>query len=143
MGTQTTVDVLRLEDFRRSLDGRLAEAVSMLERATDLTRAGRLPLGYFHHATAAAEHHETLRQAYVDWLTQLKQAVEVTIVATDAIIASYRQTEGGITASATEIEERLGRQPGLEVAMRGAAAALAALAEPLMARDLDGERRNE
>lgn len=113
---RTSVDILSLEDFRRTLDARLAEAELLLTKLT-VTLAGDPPrLGRFEDARSTSSRYDTLQSEHVDGVQRLIQAINAARTATDFIMASYRTVEERNSANVSDIGSALG---GVDGALNG------------------------
>jgi hypothetical protein len=112
----TSVSVLSLEDFNRTLQRRLDDADALLSKLGELG-AHRVPLGTFQDAATSADSYDRKLIRYVDRIQRLRDAIVAAQDATAAIIASYRTTEARNHADASDIARRLG---GVTEAIGGA-----------------------
>lgn len=104
----TRVDVLSLEDFKKTLATRLSEADALLTKLnTDLK--GQAPkLGTFRDGTGTTGQYDGLYSDYVDRIGRLKSAITAAQTATDKILANYKTTEARNSANAGDIGNQLG-----------------------------------
>jgi hypothetical protein len=112
-GSGTSVDVLTLEQFNKTLDARLTEARSLLTKLnTDL--GGKVPaLGLFADGKTTSQHYTDLRRTSVQRVERLIDAIVAVQTATGTIIANYRTTEERNHANASEIATVLGDLPAV------------------------------
>lgn len=115
-GTDTRVDILSLEDFRKTLDVRLASAQSVLSTLNGTLANGTIKLGGFAHATSTASAYQRTHAAHIDRIKRLISAIETARDATDTIIRNYSTTEARNRANAAEIASVLG---GVDSALNG------------------------
>jgi hypothetical protein len=111
------VDILSLEDFRRSLDTRLTAAKDLVTTLETGVTA-RPPLGGFLDAGDTATSHATRHTALLDRMRRVVTAIEAAQSATDVIINSYRTTEARNAANAEDISAALA---GVRIALFGEA----------------------
>jgi len=103
----TNVDILSLEDFRKTLDTRLTEANGLLTHLTTNVPAST-PLGTFFDATETSKKHGSQHAAQVTKVRRLISAIEAAKTATDKIISNYTTTEARNNANSKDIESVLG-----------------------------------
>ena len=111
----TRVDVLSLEDFRRTLDIRLIEAQNLLTHLTD-TIPAHPPLGGFFDANDTAAEHASRHSTQVVKVRRLVSAIKAAQAATDTIIDNYTTTEARNNANSADIAGVLG---GVSAALDG------------------------
>ena len=113
-GNYTAVDMLSLEDFKRTLDGRLQDVDAALSK---LNRELRTPpaVGTFTEAKAVHDKYLAVHADFVDQATQLRKAIVVAQTATAKILANYRTTEEQNSANARDIASQLG---GIDSALK-------------------------
>jgi ABC-type transporter Mla subunit MlaD len=99
----TTVDVLSLEDFHRTLAARLDEANAVLATMTSQLQGKPPALGGFQDATRTSGRYQTLHTEHVTRAQRLVDAVAAAQAATVAIIRNYRTTEARNEANAKDI----------------------------------------
>ncbi|MGN9811003.1 hypothetical protein ACTMSW_16780 [Micromonospora sp. BQ11] len=107
MTGRTTVDLLSLEDFHRTLTHRLAEAERALRKLNSEMQCRPPALGSFADATDNARRYSEIHQVYVDHVDRLRTAVQAARTATATILASYRTTEARNAANAADIAAAL------------------------------------
>jgi hypothetical protein len=108
----TRVDVLSLEGFRTTLEGRLVEAESLrTSLVTQLDQISPL-LGDLPDAFSVDPHYATLRDEHFDCVTALINALNATKDALATIIENYRTNEARLSAKATDIAATLGEIGG-------------------------------
>lgn len=101
------VDIDSLQDFRRALGERLAQATA-ISRLIDGEVAVKEPaIGEFVDASLMVRDTRTKSTTYSQRLGQLRQALTVAMRATDQILAAYRTTEDLNRANAASIEKQL------------------------------------
>lgn len=115
-GKDTRVDILSLEDFRKTLDARLTSAQTALSTLNGKLATGTLKLGGFADATATAGSYRRTYDAHVDRIRRLISAIETARDATDTIIKNYSTTEARNKANAADIARMLG---GVDNALNG------------------------
>jgi ABC-type transporter Mla subunit MlaD len=115
-GTDTRVDILSLEDFRKTLDARLASAQSVLSTLNGKLGNGTIKLGGFAHATSTAAAYQRTHSAHIARIQRLISAIETARGATDTIIRNYSTTEARNKANAADIASVLG---GVDSALDG------------------------
>lgn len=106
---------MSLEDFRKSLDTRLAAAKD-IRTTLETGVTARPPLGGFTDAGDTATSHSTRHTAHLDRMNRLVTAIEAAQAATDVIISSYRTTEARNAANAEDISAALA---GVRIALFG------------------------
>ncbi|GIJ49683.1 hypothetical protein Val02_65690 [Virgisporangium aliadipatigenens] len=111
----TNIDILSLEDFRKTLDNRLKEANGLLAHLRDQVPAS-LPLGGFYDAGTTSGQHATRHATQVANVRRLISAIEAAQRATDTIITNYTSTEARNNANSKDIENVLG---GVAAALNG------------------------
>ena len=115
MPDRTTVDILSLEDFSKTLATRLREVEAMLTKLdVDLRPAPKL--GTFQDAKTKQSQHVSLHDQYVGRVERLRSAILAAQRATSDIIANYTTTEARNHASAVDIRNELG---GVDTALNG------------------------
>lgn len=112
---RTSVDVLSLEDFHRTLAARLGEAEDILKKIDTELRCRPPALGRFADASEVTSGYHALLDRYADRAARLQAAVTAAQSATETIIANYRTTEARNRASAADIAAVLG---GVDAALR-------------------------
>jgi hypothetical protein len=112
-GSGTSVDVLTLEQFNKTLTSRLSEARSLLTKLNaDL--GGKVPaLGTFADGVTTAQQYTDLRSTSVQRVERLIDAIVAVQTATDTIISNYRTTEARNHANAADIAQVLGDLPAV------------------------------
>jgi ABC-type transporter Mla subunit MlaD len=112
-GSGTSIDVLTLEEFNKTLTSRLSEAQALLTKLnTDL--AGRAPaLGTFVDGLSTARHYADIRRASVRRVERLIDAIVAVQTATGTILDNYRTTEARNHANAADIARVLGDVPAV------------------------------
>jgi hypothetical protein len=115
---QTRVDILTLEDFRKTLDARLSEAESVLRSLNSTSADGRPALGAFLDATRTASSYLDRHAQQVGQVQRLITAIQATQTATSTIIKNYRSAEARNTANSADIASVLG---GVHAALDGGA----------------------
>jgi hypothetical protein len=121
MPDRTTVDILSLEEFNKTLATRLHEVEAMLTKL-DVGLGGKAPkLGTFQDANAKQAQHADLHDQYVRRIGRLKSAILAAKRATNDIIANYTTTEARNHASAVDIRNELG---GVDIALSGGPASV-------------------
>src|SRR5215831_17787901 len=101
------VDVLSLEGFRSTLDGRLAEAISVRTSLNELVHRSDPKLGNLPDGVHVGKRYETLYQQAIDRVTRLINAIHATKTALDTIIETYTTNEARLTANAQDIGDAL------------------------------------
>jgi hypothetical protein len=101
------VDVLSLEGFRSTLDGRLTEAMSVRASLNDLVHRNDPKLGNLPDGVHVGKRYGALYLQAIDRVTRLINAIHATKTALDTIIQTYTTTEARLTADAEEIDEAL------------------------------------
>lgn len=114
----TTVDVLTLEDFQRSLQARLREARAVLDRLTQDLQCRSPALGTFQDGLNTAEQYQSIHQQEANRASRLVSALEAALTATESIIRNYRTTEARNNANSGDIAGVLG---GVDSALNGGA----------------------
>ncbi len=115
---QTRVDILTLEDFRKTLDGRLSEAESVLRSLNSTSADVRPALGAFFDATRTAGSYLDRHAQQVARVQRLISAIQAAQTATGTIIKNYRTAEARNTANSADIANVLG---GVQTALDGGA----------------------
>ncbi len=105
-GDKVEVDVHSLEDFRKTLDTRLSQVDTMLNRVRNNIGA-RPPMGTFTDGVRMADVHQSRRSDFLSRLGQMREAVVAAQKATDTIISTYHTTEARNRASSDDIGSRL------------------------------------
>jgi hypothetical protein len=108
---EVRVDLLSLEDFRQRLEPRLAEVSSVLSALSVAPAADLPPLGRFEDAERLAARHNAVREAYLDRVQRLFQAVAAAQSATATIIELYRTAEQLNSSTAQDVRHAM--RPGL------------------------------
>lgn len=102
------VDILSLEDFRKTLDYRLSSAQSVLTALNGALANGEAQLGTFADANSAAWKYKMTHEEHVKCAQQLISAIEAAQTATDTIIRNYTTTEARNKANSADIASVLG-----------------------------------
>lgn len=108
------VDVLSLEGFRATLDGRLSEAVAVCTSLNELLVNPEPKLGDLPDAHHVAQRYKTLYGQAVDRVSRLINALYATRSALDTIIENYQTNEARLTADANDIADALGGVSGVQ-----------------------------
>ena len=108
MTERTTVDVLSLEDFHRTLTARLSEADAVLRKLDNETQGQPPALGRFADANEQANRYTELQLLHSDRARRLRTALIAAQQATETIIANYTSTEARNNANANAIASVLG-----------------------------------
>lgn len=117
MTTQDTrVDILSLEDFRKTLDARLSAARSVLSTLNGSLGNGQIKLGAFDDANTAARSYQSVHSIHVARIQRLISAIEAARTATDTIIRNYKTAEARNKANVADIAAALG---GVNTALKG------------------------
>jgi hypothetical protein len=103
----TRVDVLSLEDFRTTLEGRLADAQNFQTKVMAQLDQVAPQLGSLPDATYVSGRYASLCQEHLDRLNVLINALIATKDALTTIITNYRTNEARLTANATDIAATL------------------------------------
>ena len=113
VGSDTSVDVLTLEQFNATLVSRLSEARALLTKLnTDL--AGKVPaLGTFADGVTTTQQYTDLRHTSVQRVERLIEAIVAVQTATGTILDNYRTTEARNHANAADIAQVLGDLPAV------------------------------
>ena len=106
-GNTNIVDVLSLEGFQVTLDGRLSEAESVRTSLLEVLHRTAPQLGTLADATYVSERYQALYDQHVAGIDVLLNALRATQEALASIIETYRTTEARLTANANEIADAL------------------------------------
>lgn len=104
---KTIVEVQSLDDFSRSVDGRLEEARALLRTLTHQLDRTAPALGGMPDADYVRERYLTLYDEHIDRVNRLVRALEAVQGALAVIAGTYTTNEQRITADATRIGELL------------------------------------
>jgi hypothetical protein len=96
------IDVLSLEDFEATLNGRLAEA-DFLMRQIESLRTNDPGLGLFDDASKAKTEHDRWVREAADRLQRLQRSLQAAKTATNTILTNYKTTEARNAANANDI----------------------------------------
>jgi hypothetical protein len=111
----TNVDILSLEDYRKTLDTRWTEANNLLTYIKN--SVPKVPqLGGFYHAGTTSSQHAERHADQVAKVQRLLTAIEAAKTATDPIIRNYTSTEARNNANSKDIGSVLG---GVSKALEG------------------------
>ena len=113
MNETNRIDVLSLEDFRSTLDGRLSEANSVRTCLTELLRRTDPELGDLPDAQHVDLRYRSLYDQHLNRIGLLIDAITATRAALTTIIDNYQTTEARLTANAKDIADALGAVSGV------------------------------
>jgi hypothetical protein len=113
MNETSMIDVLSLEGFMTTLEGRLTEAQSVRTALTDLLRRSEPRLGDLADADHIRIRYRTLYDQHVNRVNLLIDSLEATRDALSTIITNYTTNEARQTASAMAIDNALGAIMGV------------------------------
>ena len=100
---KTSVDLLSLEDFDRTIDARLSEANAVVTALTTTLKGETPALGTFQDASTTAGRYHALYQDYLDRANRLVGALTAAKTATATILHNYRTAEERNHANAKDI----------------------------------------
>jgi hypothetical protein len=106
------VDVLSLETFRSTLDGRLSEANAVRTSMVEILRRSAPRLGDLADAHDVGRRYQYLYDQYLDRVDKLIRALVATQTALTTIIDNYQTNEDRLTADASDIADALGGSGG-------------------------------
>jgi ABC-type transporter Mla subunit MlaD len=107
------VDVLSLEGFRATLDGRLSEAHSVKTCLVEVLRRTEPRLGDLPDADHVSLRYQTLYDQHLNRINLLIDALNATRDALNTIMDAYQTNEARQTANVTEIADALGAVSGV------------------------------
>ena len=111
---KTTVDVLSLEGFQATLDGRLDEAESVKTSLVELLRRTEPELGDLADARYVCRRYKSLYDQHLNRVITLIDALAATKAALTTIIQNYTTNEARQTANALDIADALGGISGTQ-----------------------------
>lgn len=100
--SSVNIDVLSLEDFEATLNGRLAEADFLMRQIQSL-QTNDPGLGLFDDANRAKTDHDRWVQEAADRLQRLQRALMAAKTATNTILTNYKTTEARNAATSNDI----------------------------------------
>jgi hypothetical protein len=110
---RTLVDVLSLEGFQSTLDGRMSEAVAIRTTLTEQMGRTAPKLGNFPDADYVGQRYLDLYDQHLDRIGRVISAIEAAQYAIKTIIENYETDEARRAADVNRVSDALGAMSGV------------------------------